>query len=61
MFVIAVAIVIAMIAAVLVIIAVPAIVPARLAVAVVFGYQDAGGKRQHRRKHQNGEFHGWLH
>lgn len=57
--VIAVPIVVAMVA--VVIVAVSAIVAALLTVALVIGYQDAGGQRQHRGKHQNGEFHEWLH
>ncbi len=59
--VIAVPIVIAMVAVAVVIVAVSAIVAALLTVALVIGYQDAGGQRQHRGKHQNGEFHEWLH
>jgi hypothetical protein len=53
--VIAVPIVVAMIA--VVIVAVSAIVAALPTVAAVIRYQDAGSQRQHRHKHQNGEFH----
>lgn len=57
--VIAVSIVVAVVA--VVIVAMSAIVATLLAVTAVIRYQDAGRQRQHRRKHQNGEFHEWLH
>lgn len=56
--VIAMPVVIAMVAVMIVVVT---LVAARRAAIVAIGHEDAGRKRQHSRKHQNGEFHWRLH
>lgn len=58
MIVIAMPVVVAMIAVMIVMIT---LVAAGRAAIMAVGYEDAGGERQHGRKHQNSEFHLRLH
>lgn len=50
-----------MITVIAVMIVMVTLVAARRAAIVTIGHEDAGGERQHGRKHQNGQFHWRLH